>query len=169
MIETEHMGHPIRYGENSNEWTAPGLDLTASSLSALKTKINQWDAAKRRVSNMPVLTLAHNMAHGWGNELFEEATAVLLDADGTSIWVNKPSLRHGVKGDRVKMPFDRVALDNEHNRASLAAVSAKRKLVREIQETIKEIEQGIQRVSPADLLTLDKIADLPEPRKRSRR
>ena len=55
MIETTHNDHSIRYDEGSDEWTCSAMDLKAKSLSALKAKINDFDAKERKLGNGVVL------------------------------------------------------------------------------------------------------------------
>lgn len=52
MIETKHGEHKIQYDEESNTWRCRAMKCSASSLGALRTKLNAEDREDRRVSGI---------------------------------------------------------------------------------------------------------------------
>jgi len=58
-LETEHRGYKIRYGENSDEWYSSdaGDNMTAPTLSALKTKIDRMIAKQKKNTAIDAMVL----------------------------------------------------------------------------------------------------------------
>lgn len=82
MMETDHNGHLIRYNEADDKWECRELDLTANCLSALKTKINDFDAKERRLGDKGVELLhVDSYRRNWSREDAAVVRATLLDKE----------------------------------------------------------------------------------------
>lgn len=57
QIKTEHNGREITYAENQDIWRCWDLEMEASTLSALKAKLDKFDADQRRVAQVPAFRI----------------------------------------------------------------------------------------------------------------
>lgn len=112
-LETTHNDVKIEYRESNDTWEARELDLSAPTLSALRTKINAAMAASRRLDNPAAFVVGH-----YGEAV--PTSLNLIDKDMKSVWCftaegagNRKSIR------RHKEVFNRIALDTPEVRAAI--------------------------------------------------
>lgn len=139
-LETTHAGYQIHYSENDDLWRCWELDLDAPSLSALKNKINQWDAKARRLSNIPVLILSQY------DRKPSRGTATMIDRDG-GVWcaVETATRHHGVKSERKKLKPESLILDNPEGRSAIAELQRLAKIEDEAREAVKAARDKLPR------------------------
>lgn len=132
---TKHNEHEISYNEDDNSWRRPSLSVEASSLAALRAKINKIDADARRI-DVPVLFRDYS---GWNR-----GRATLFEGD-RYVWVSQGKTRRkeGVSG---------VIFDTTENRAIISEVN---KEVARLQAEVK-VQQArldaLPRVTMASLI-----------------
>lgn len=85
-LTTYHNGHEVSYNENDDVWTCKALSLRGKSLGALKKKITEHDSMERRLGDKGVKCLMLSR-YSWRGEKLSEATATMLDQNGSAVWV----------------------------------------------------------------------------------
>ena len=138
-IETTHNGKRITYGENSDDWSCGEYDLTAKTLSALKAKINDFDAKERKLGKNGVTLLKVGGYRIMSNkEIFQRVRATLLDKDiepGSNhacVWITH------LDGQREKVILHSLIIDTPENIATLTEAD---RLKKEGAATIKRAEK----------------------------
>ena len=117
-IETNHNDHPIRYDETADEWTCPAMDLKAKTLSALKAKINDFDAKERKLGNGVVLIHVNGYRYSSQKDIAPKVRATMLDKGDLdkypAVWTS-----HVYTKQREKVGLHALALDTPENVATL--------------------------------------------------
>jgi hypothetical protein len=160
-IKTEHNGYEITYGENSDLWSCWSLGMEASTLTALKTKINQFDVVKRRLSNVPVLYNGYQ-------DSCQPGVATLLDPDGKHVWITLDGANKGSRDERKKVELDRLIPYSPENIAVSVEAARLRDEGYRLQKEGKDLLAALPRMTVADLAGTG-AEDLPPVRKRARR
>lgn len=143
-ITTKHNDFEIQYDESGNEWTCSQLQLRASSLAALRVKINKIDADSRRLS-VPVIVVSR-----YGTSVANFGTATLLDGD--DVWVMS---EWNGKSRRQKEPLRLVKRDTPEARALIADVEAVEKLLCDQRNANGERLKQLVGLDASDLLKED--------------
>jgi hypothetical protein len=131
----KHNEHEVSYHEDDNSWRCPSLSVEASSLAALRAKINKIDADARRI-NVSVLVRDYS---GWN-----AAQATLFEGD-RSVWVSQGKSRR-------KEAVSGVIFDTPENRAIISEVN---KEVARLQAEVKDQQSrlgALPRVTMASLI-----------------
>lgn len=150
MIETEHNGYKIRYGENSDTWECYDLQLSANTLSALKDKINKTLAQERRLGNIAVLKIGHGWHAGADpgvlTALCAEGTAYHKAPAGWVVFTDKKGRKK-----REKVALGELVLDTPEHRKAMAAYIAERRRIRALEEAADETVKALPRLTPDEL------------------
>lgn len=134
QIETEHKDYKIRYSENEDVWRCWELDLEAKTLSALKAKINQIDAAGRKLDRVSVYVFG-----GYG--LPKEAIALSWAGKG-KLWI--------LEGKRRSQePCDRISRVTPEITAAIKQAGQLQSQAQEIRKQADSILAAIPRWEPA--------------------
>lgn len=117
-LETTHNDHTISYNENNDVWQCRELDLSAKTLSTLKTKINDFDAKERKLGKNGVALL---YLGDWKNTDGVKVRATMLNKameDGSNhaaVWISYIDSK-----TREKTGIHALVLDTPENHAVLA-------------------------------------------------
>lgn len=147
QIETTHNEHKVIYREQTDTWECRPLDLSAKTLSALRTKINKVDADARRIDNIPVLILSY------GGRV-TQGVATLIDGD--EAWVNE---KDGNGYSRRKHKLNTLIIDGPAMRAAISDARALTKAADEAGERSRAAWAAIKRVTVEDLKAIPKAED----------
>lgn len=171
-LTTEHRGHEIRYGENSDKWTCSDLNITALTLTKCKAKIDQFYLKLRKQSAVNCLKVsgAHSapkieeadiidyiekvtQGGGWTNKpvvVVDHTVAIMA----TSRW--KDSDRKVRSSEKIS----RLCLDTPENRALFAeAERIYREVLIPAEEQFKAALDAIPRVTVENIAELVKIKE----------
>jgi hypothetical protein len=147
MIEIKHNEHSIRYDESSDLWECRSLEMEEKTLSALKTKINEFDAIERRLGDGVSLFLLEG-AHGYlglANDIKVRATMLgkeigFGNIDG--VWVS-----HIGSKKREKVYLKNLIYDTPRNVMDLRIADDLRKKADELYKESKNMLERIERVT----------------------
>jgi hypothetical protein len=149
-IETTHNDHPIRYDESDDEWYCPAMDLKAKTLSALKAKINDFDAKERKLGNGVVLIHVNGYRFRSKNEIAPKVKATMLDKGDLdkypAVWIS-----HVDTKQREKVGLHSLILDTPENIATLEEAF---RMEQEAAATVKKAEKmkaDIKRVTVEEI------------------
>lgn len=150
----EHNGHRVSYDEDDNTWECSSLNLSASSLKALRQKINAIDLAVRRVDNVRALHIS-----SYGSEV--EPCIITSIVDAKNCWTTTVRTRGRRLGggeytakEREQCAFESLALDNEDTKLAIARWKRAEAKSREAGNAAEAAKKAIPRLTRAQLLEL---------------
>lgn len=154
-IETTHNGKRITLNEEGDFWECREIALEAKSLSALKKKINDFDAVERRLGSGVVLRKIDNYRSYGAKEAAPLVRATMLDKDfepgatHIAVWIS-----HVDGGQREKVGIHSLILDTPENLAALAEESRLRREADALVKKATQVRDAIPR------MTVDQIKAL---------
>ena len=150
-IKIEYGNHEITYREEQDFWVCRALALDASSLKALKAKIDKLDADRRRLPSVPVIFVSFHSTIEQGGERGWNAT--LLTDDGKEVWITKTA-GQGTQRERTtreKRSLSTLVLDTPENRKALAESREAYRRGAELQAQGRAMADMVPRVTEAEL------------------
>lgn len=149
-IETTHNDHPIRYDESGDEWHCPAMDLKAKTLSALKAKINDFDAKERKLGNGVVLIHINGYRFRSKTEIAPKVKATMLDKGDLEkypcVWIS-----HLDTKQREKVGLHSLALDTRENYAALAEADRLEKEAAVMTKRAEKMRAEIKRITVEEI------------------
>lgn len=159
-LTIEHKGRELRFNENDESWSCSEMSMHASSLNALKTKLDKFDAQARKVA-IPVARVDHR------GETCDRVTIVTIcapkDWEKNYSWANgkrnEPSPTvwvteiDGNKTKRSKVRLNRLVAPDEHNMVAVALAAQKCRDADKLKYEAMAIIAAIPRLSLDDLQT----------------
>ena len=152
-IRIEYHDHQIAYREEKDVWVCRVLSMEASSLAALKAKIDKFDADLRRLPGVPVLFIGSHISPG---PSFEEWGATLLAEGEKEVWLAKTK-RKGTPAEtkvREKRSLSGLVLDTPENRQALEEAHETYRRGAELQTQARAMQDMIPRVTATELRTV---------------
>lgn len=146
-IQTEHNGHAIKYDEGTDIWLCNGIDANAKTLTALKAKINDFDAKERKLGKDGVLLLKID-GYRYSNDLVQKVRATMLDKDinpgdnYATVWIS-----HLSDKQREKVGLHILCLDTPENLAALAEADRLEKEGAALMKKGEKVRADIPRVT----------------------
>ena len=147
MIQTTHNDKIIKYNEDGNKWECPAIDVVGASLSAVKAKINDFDAKERKLGKGVVLRKIDNYRYGKGDQV-PLVRATMLDKDfepdarHIAVWIS-----HVDGGQREKVGLHSLILDTPENLATLKECERLSKEASELTAKELKLRADIPRVT----------------------
>lgn len=150
QITTEHNDRKITYTEHSDEWECKELDVKAKTLSALKTKINEVDAAERRLGKNGVILIHVGNYRYHKSVTYPKVRATLLDKgerDGyNAVWIT-----HVDSKSREKVGLHSLILDTPENLATLAEADRIEKEASIMSKKADKMRDSIKRITAEEM------------------
>lgn len=149
-ITTTHNDRPIHYDETNDEWQCPAVDVKAKTLSALKTKINDFDAKERKLGTGVVLIKIDGYRFRSSKEIAPKVRATMLDKEATenhaAVWIS-----HLSDGQREKTGIHALALDTPENIAILTEADRIEKQAAADNKRAEKMRADIKRITVDEL------------------
>lgn len=143
-VSTTYKSHVIVYNEDGNNWRTNGdIDLTASSLTALKKKIDELETVERRLGKGVELIY---LGQRYGTkEIAPICRATMLDNEDLEryprVWVS-----HADK-TREKVGFHALCLKTQENVDALTKADELDKQAAAIRKQAEATRAGIKRIT----------------------
>jgi hypothetical protein len=149
-LQTTHNDHLILYYEHNDEWKCASLDLSAKTLSALKTKINDFDAKERRLGKGVVLIHVGGRRYYSGQMIAPKVRATMLDKNDLekypTVWIS-----HLEGGQREKVGLHSLIVDTPENVAVLVEADRLEKEAKALEKKAEKMRADIKRVSVEEI------------------
>lgn len=146
-LQTQHNDHVIWYSEQNDEWEYSALDLSAKTLSALKTKINAFDAKERKLGDngVELLYIGHRRFSS-REPLAIKVRATMLDKGDLErypvVWIS-----HVETKQREKCGFHSLILNTQENMEVLAEADRLEKEAAAITKKAQAMKEAIPRIT----------------------
>lgn len=139
IIGTKHGGYDIVYREVDDKWECYDLNLTSTSLSVMRTKINHHSASARRVGSFKAFEIRE-----YSNNI--RPLVVTLIIDEKECWVVTHNKR------REKLKYEDLIADTPENRKAIKAWQNANDAVSAAEKTAEKALNAIPRLSRRLLL-----------------
>lgn len=160
-ITTEHNGRSLYMTEHDEHWHCSDMDMSASSLKALKAKITKFDGEAAKVS-IPVLVMGHNSPptpgmivkicsrDDWEKNYSDRANPY------PSVWITQID---GNKVKRTKKRLDELFARTPENLVAVETAVAKFKDAKRIEQEGRDLLRSLPRMTFEELAALNVTAD----------
>lgn len=148
-IEIMHNNNIVRYDESSDEWCCSTLGIKAKTLSALKKKLNEFDAIERKLGKNGVVML-HLGHYRYHSKKGDPVRATMLDKEDVDkypcVWVT-----HVNSKDREKVGLCNLIPNTSENIAILEEALKLETEAKALTDKADKMRRDIKRLSVAEI------------------